>query len=102
VSALFELHRLPDGTLALVHYDQDLMGQDFVSVRVDLYVSFVSPDRSATCVDQWVTSTTLAQPKIAFHGDTLFMASQTVEGDDAATWISAFHVDPEACEAWSR
>lgn len=93
-SFLFDLQRVADGRLALIHYDQEIDGRAITAVP---YLSVSSPDRRSWCVDGELPFSRDAQPHTAFRGDTLFVLDQALDGETAATRITAFALDLSEC-----
>lgn len=97
ISALFDIGRLSDGRIALVHYDQEIAGP---RIMADVYLTVLSPDRKRACVDARLPVTRDSQPYTAFRGDTLFVLEQKLE--DAGTGqpktsITAYRLSTERC-----
>ena len=95
LSALFDLARLPDGRVALVHFDQQLAGPRIIA---DVYVTLLSADRRSACVDEKLPLSRDTQPRTAFRGDTLFVLEQTLTAaGQPRTAIAAYRVSAGAC-----
>lgn len=112
-SFLFGVHRLPDGHVAVVHYDQDLGSVTSRRIEAEVYVSLLSADLDRACVDRRVPTADAAQPVLQMRGDTLFLLQQEVREDRARarTFVEAFRISAAGCEwrptarsgpAWSR
>lgn len=95
ISALFHMHRLPNGDFALVHHDQEIDGR---LITADVYVSLLSRDRTRACVDIPVPVSKDAQPIPAFRGDTLFVMEQRVEEQSTSTIVKAYRIRGTSCE----
>ncbi len=93
-SALFRMHRLPSGSLALVYYDQTIDGE---LIQSTAYLTLLSPDLSRACVDRKIPLQTDAQPYTAFAGDQLFVLQQRVQGESATTFVDRYRVDEGTC-----
>ena len=95
-SALMQMYRKRDGSLVLVHADQQIHGR---LITADVYVSLISPDRRRACVDAPLEVSKDAQPVYAFHADTLYVLEQRVVNDtDVKTTITGYTVDGEGCD----
>lgn len=93
-SALFRMHRLPSGTLALVYYDQTIDG-DFINAVPTL--TLLSRDLSRACVDGAIPLESDAQPYTAFVDDQLWVLQQRVRGESATTFVDRYRIDERAC-----
>lgn len=94
-SPLFNLARLSDGRVALVHYDQNITGR---AISADVYVTVLSADRRRACVDQKLPVTRDMQPRTAFRGDTLFVLEQKVaDQTHATTSITGYLLSSDSC-----
>jgi hypothetical protein len=93
-SALFKLHRLPSGSVALVHYDQKISG-DLINARV--FVGLMSRDFTQACVDREISVFADGQPLTAFRGDTLFVLQQHVEGEETSASVDRYVIDESSC-----
>lgn len=95
-SALFALHRLPTGELALVHYDQHVDGRHLIA---DAYVSVISADRSSACVDGMLPVRRHSQPAVAWRGDDLVVVEQVVvESTRAVTIARTYEIRLDECD----
>ncbi|HET7583667.1 MAG TPA: hypothetical protein VFK13_02110 [Gemmatimonadaceae bacterium] len=94
LSALFALHRLRSGNLALVHFDQT-MADNAITAR--MFVSLLSSDLASACVDQPVPVSQDAQPAVAFAGDTLLVLQQRVVGEGARSFVQRLAIDEGSC-----
>jgi len=95
-SALMKLHRRVDGSIALIHYDQDLPEPGHTETTV--YVSVLAADLSRGCIDGRVDLVSDAVPMVAFRGDTLFVLEQRVTEQGATTFVRLFTLDLAPCE----
>lgn len=112
-SFLFGVHRMPDGTVAVVHYDQDLGSVTSRRIEAEVWVSLLSAHLDRACVDRRVPTADAAQPVLQMRGDTLFLLQQEVREDRgrARTFVEAYRISSVGCEwrpttrtgpAWSR
>lgn len=99
-SFLFGVHRLPDGHVAVVHYDQGVESVTSRRIEAEVYVSLLSADLDRACVDRRVPTADAAQPVLQLRGDTLFLLQQEVGEDQgrARTFVEAFRVSTAGCE----
>jgi hypothetical protein len=95
VSFAFDMKRLSDGRIAVLHYDQEIEGRIVHSVP---YLSVSSPDRRSWCVDGELPISRVTQPHTLFRGDTLFVLDQHLDGDQATTRITAYTIDLSRCQ----
>jgi len=58
----------------------------------------LSPDLKSAYVDYLVANAPDYQPRFAWHGDTLFLASPEMQGDGAVTRIQGFRIDTAECD----
>jgi hypothetical protein len=94
-SAPFAIHRLANGGLALVYFDQEIHGTLLTATG---YVSVIAPDWHRACIDRRLAFAPDAQPRVTFHGDTLFTLEQRVVGATrAVTFSRAFRLDTSHC-----
>ncbi len=98
ISSLDGLHRLSDGTIALVHSDNHVAEGPAPRITATLYLSLLAKDLSAACVDQRVPIEADARPVIQFQGDTLFILHQQVTELESHTSIAAITVGSEGCD----
>lgn len=84
-SALFSLHRLSDGSIGLVHFDQTISaGGTYETV----FLSIISPDRSRACVDGHIPVYRQTQPAVRWRGDSLVLVEQAVVDSSRAVTIA--------------
>lgn len=93
-SALFRMHRLSGGSLALIHYDQEIDGN---LIRAKVFLSLLSPDFRQACVDRVIPVSEDAQPYTAFAGNELFVLQQKVDGERAHTFVDRYRIDEAGC-----
>lgn len=101
MSALVAMHRLRSGHVALVHYDNHVPSDQVPQITSTLYLSLLSPDLKAGCLDNRLPATGDAQPVLHFRGDTIFVLYQTVSENSASSRIKWFHIDLRGC-SWSE
>lgn len=99
-STLYAVHGLPDGRLATAHVDMVLLGGDMYNAHAGgkLYVSLLSRDGGAACVDGEVPVQGETIPRVAFRADTLFVLDQWVEDDRVESWVKAFRIIDDECD----
>lgn len=95
-SVLFGIHRLDDGRVVLVHYDQEI--NQSRNIVADVFVSVLSADRSRACVDGRLPLPRESQPQIAFRGDTLFALYQALEGERSRALVTRYRIDEGPCD----
>jgi len=102
-SALWGMHKMPSGDVALVHYDLTVEERgDRPRIRnTTVYLSVLRNDLATACVDRRVAVESDAQPVIQFLGDTLFMVRQRVENESASLFMSIWQIDTGPC-SWVR
>jgi hypothetical protein len=95
-SHLFGVHRLPDGELIFIYYDQDFE-KTITNVRV--WLTVINAARSQACVDALVPTSGEVQPRTTVIGDTLFVLDQKVSSDSALiTTITSYRIDTGFCD----
>ena len=94
LSALRELHRLPDGSTALVHFDSH---PETPPVSSDAFLSVLSADRRRACVDAPIPLGPEAHPVVGFKADTILVLEQQVKGLDALAFVARYIVDTSLC-----
>lgn len=98
LSLLQNLYRLPDGSLALVHFDSRLSGVPpggRLSARG--WLSILSPSLDRACVDAPLPAEPDVQPRTSFRGDTVFVFDRRLEGEQMETWIKAYRISTDGC-----
>lgn len=94
-SALFALGRLSGGQLGAVHLDPVPTGRTF---SADGFISVLSANRRAACVDGRIPLSKDTPPRMLFRGDTLFVLQQRLtEAERAETTITGFVVSSDGC-----
>ncbi|HYR09762.1 MAG TPA: hypothetical protein VEQ60_18445 [Longimicrobium sp.] len=97
-SALVALHRRPDGGIAVVHYDVDIVDR---TITAKGYLSLVSSDRRRVCADVPIPFGTDGRPTVAFAGDTLYaLETHLRESARAENVLKAYPLRDVRC-AWS-
>jgi hypothetical protein len=96
-SFLVGMGRLSTGELVLVHYDSHFTTPG--AVPTELYVSLVTADRRAACVDGALPRDYSTQPHVTFQGDTLLVFDRRVDSDNSASSvISRWVIDTTQCD----
>lgn len=100
VFGLFSLtrgvHRRPDGTFLVVHFD---LGTDSPPVSTEaLWVSVIDPSRSRACPDGFIPLEDGSHPAIGFEGDLLLVLDQVIRGGDAETVVRRIQVETDDCD----
>ena len=100
VFGLFSLtrgvHRRPDGTFLVVHFD---LGTDGPPVSTEaLWVSVIDASRTRACPDGLVPLEDGSHPAIGFEGDLLLVLDQVIRGGDAETVVRRIKVETDDCE----
>ena len=99
-SALLGIYRMLDGKTALVHVDQTLKGEPpVVDFLADIYVTLLSADRQAACVDGSVPFANEMRARYTMSRDTLFLLDRTLNESEVAmrTWIRLYEIDTSRC-----
>ena len=90
------IHRRPDGTFLVVHFD---LGTDGPPVSTEaLWVSVIDPSRSRACPDGLVALEEGSHPAIGFDGDLLLVLDQVIRGGDAETVVRRIQVETDDCD----
>ncbi len=90
------IHRRPDGTFLVVHFD---LGTDGPPVSTEaLWVSVIDPSRSRACPDGLVALEEGSHPAIGFEGDLLLVLDQVIRGGDAETVVRRIQVETDDCD----
>lgn len=100
LSGLFTMTRLPEGELALIHYDQTLTSVAARQVEIETYLSLLSADLDEACVDRPIPVAQANQPRMAIKNDSLFVLQQeVVEGAPRArSFVEIYEISPRGCE----
>jgi hypothetical protein len=93
-SALVLLSRLPSGEVAATHLDLTLDGTD---VSAEGYVTVLSADLEAACVDARIPLSGTGRPVFAFRGDTLLVLEQRLAAGDAESVLRSYRLDTAGC-----
>lgn len=94
-SAVFGVHRLPSGEIAVIHFDQEITGRHISST---VYLSVMNPRDGRACVDALVPTTQQSQPAVAFHHDTLVVVENVALGETGGgSLVRRFGIDMRPC-----
>lgn len=94
-------HRLGDGGILVAHLDLDRAPGDSPNRGYGgyrLYFSVVRADLSAACVDAEFPLETDVVPIPRFRGDTAFILTRRVVGDEVEARLSAIRVETMGCD----
>ena len=99
VFGLFSLargvHRRPDGSFLVVHFD---LGTDGPPVSTEaIWVSVIDPSRSRACPDGRIPLEEGSHPAIGFEGDLLLVLDQVIRGGDAESVIRRIRLETDDC-----
>lgn len=90
------VHRRPDGSLLVVHFD---MGTDGPPVSTEaLWVSVIDPSRSRACPDGRIPLEDGSHPAIGLEGDLLLVLDQVIRGGDAETVVRRIRLETDDCD----
>ena len=90
------VHRRPDGTTLVVHFD---MGAEVGPVStMGLWVSVIDGSRESACVDAAVPLEPGSRAAIGFEGDQLLVLEPVIRGGDAVTVLRRIEVDVDGCD----
>lgn len=92
LSALFHLHRRPDGQTVLAYYDHDMV-DGVLSSRP--FLSLLSRDRRTACLDREMVVSQDSRALMAFSGDTIFVLESQVEADQTRSTITRYLLSAE-------
>ena len=98
VSTLYSLWTLPDGGVASVYDDIEVVDYQQLILGARVYVSVLSPGLQSACVDYLVAEASEDRPRHAWNGDTLFVTSREIMDTVATTRIQGFKVDVSECD----
>ncbi len=95
------IHLFPSGEIGVVHADLDVVRRppnpQFGNAR--FFLSVLSQDFSAACIDGEVPFTSDVMPMPFLSGDTITVLSRTVTADDAVrSVLYRFHVSTSECD----
>lgn len=94
-SAVFGVHRLPSGEIAVIHFDQKITDRHISST---VYLSVINPRDGRACVDALVPTTQQSQPAVAFHHDTLVVVENVaLGGTGGGSLVRRFGIDTRRC-----
>lgn len=113
-SALFDLHALPDGRIAVEHQDWRLLDREVVPppAAATVWVSLLSADLERACVDARLSDSDDAKPATTYRGDTIFQLERRIvpreadraDGDPPVSggrmeaWLRIARIDPSGCD----
>lgn len=100
-STLEDLHRLSDGSFAVVHLDnRPVETREQLPPPGQLYVSLLSQDLKRACADLEVPLDPEARPVIGFEGDTLLVLQRAIRPDlGVDTFIVRYRLVTDGCDA---
>ena len=90
------IHRRPDGTFLVVHFDLATDGPP-VSTEA-MWVSVIDASRTRACPDGLVPLEDGSHPAIGFEGDLLLLLDQVIRGGDAETVVRRIQVETDDCD----
>ena len=99
VSTLSRAARLPDGSVALVHYDVEFDHTTGAPADADAWLTVLAPDFRRACVDAPLPLAERSLPSLAFRGDTLFVLEQPITGDRTVPVLRPLAISTAGC-AW--
>ena len=95
-SVIRGVHRRPDGTTVVVHFD---MGTEVGPVStVGLWVSVIDESRESACVDAAIPLDPGSRAAIGFERDLVLVLEPVVRGRDALTVLRRIEVDVDGCD----
>ena len=90
------VHRRPDGTSVVVHFD---MGTETRAVStVGLWVTVIDESRRSACVDGAIPLEQGTRAAIGFEGDLVLVLEQVLRGGDSVTVLRRIEVDTDGCD----
>jgi hypothetical protein len=95
ISVVVSLAHLPTGELAVVHHENTLVRDGYVTTQ--LWVTLLAPDLATACVDVPIPAVSESMPFPAFRGDTLLVLTQGVAGGSGHSVVRRFVIDETAC-----
>lgn len=98
ISLFIGIGRRPDGSIAMVYFDNHIETEQSTRITASVYVSVLSTDRSRVCVDARVPVVSDAQPVVQLAGDTLFVLEQRVVDTTTTSQVSVFRIETAACD----
>jgi len=98
ISLFIGMHQRPDGSTALVYFDNQIGSEHSPRITASVYVSVLSTDRSRVCADARVPVVSDAQPVVQLAGDTLFVLEQRVVDTTTTSQVSLFRIETAACD----
>lgn len=103
-SELTGLHTLPQGGLAFVHHDVEVLSRDGPpppETTARVWVGATSSDLTEACVDTEVPVSMDSAPMNSFRGDTLFVFDRRISDTPESpmeSWIHLYRIDLEGCD----
>jgi len=95
-SVIQGVHRRPDGTTVVVHFD---MGTEVIPVStVGLWVSVIDESRESACVDAAIPLEPDSRPAIGFERDLVLVLEGVLRQGDAVTVLRRIEVDVDGCD----
>jgi hypothetical protein len=94
-SFLFEVFRLEEGGIAVLHMDQDIQDRAITSRP---FLTLLSSSLVTECLDVPIPVASEARLVPAFHGDTVVFVTQRIEGGTVRASIEGFAVEPSRCD----
>lgn len=91
---LFDITRLSDGGLAILHFDQSIDDRIISSTP---FLTLLPDSVGPTCVDEPLGVVSEARLVPAFRGDTLFFVTQRIENQVVRASIVGFAIDRSRC-----
>ena len=90
------VHRRPNGTIVVVHFD---MGTEVGPVStVGLWVTVIDESRKSACVDAEIPLEPGSRPAIGFEGDLFLVLESVVRRGDSVTVLRRIEVDVDGCD----
>lgn len=99
-SRLRQLHTLPDGGIAFVHNDQEIISDDgpLPVMAAHVWLGVTSPDLERACVDTRVPASLDAMAAAGFRGDSLFVVDRPIVEEELETWLIIYRIETEGCD----
>lgn len=93
-SMLGVMHRLPNGSIALVNYDQEFRNN--IPVRTG-FITVIDAELATACVDIPLQLSQDGASLVRFRGDTLVTVEQEIAADDARAVMREYVVETADC-----
>lgn len=98
LSILWAMHRLPSGTIAVVHLDMSPDTSEFRIAHTAAFLTFLNQVQGERCVDIELPAPGDPRPAFAFRGDSLWMLEQRITPDARAElFVRLYALDASAC-----